>query len=145
MATKNDMLAYDFDLFDKSINTRSSAAPQVAKPERPKPVPNKPRSRAELRNEARESRRSAFKILFISAVLLLLLGSNIYGNVVILELEAEKETLSQNYSEAQSENVRLESLVSSTYSINNISAYAEEKLGMIKKDNYQTLYFSVEN
>ena len=43
MATNN--LAYDFDLFDNTINRKSAAAPKVDAPVKPHVVPKKPRSR----------------------------------------------------------------------------------------------------
>ncbi len=142
MASNN--LAYDFDLFDNSINRKSAAAPQIDIPVKPIAVPKKPRTKKELKNEARYTRFEAIKIIVISLMLLLLLGSSVYCNVVVMELESEKTKIETTIKEAQSENVRLRSEVDAMYSIDNISAYAEETLGMIKKDSYQINYFKVD-
>lgn len=142
MATNN--LAFDFDLFDNTINRKSAAAPQVEAPVKPHAVPKKPRTRSELKDEARYTRRQAVKIVLVSLLLLLFLGSSVYCRAMILDLETQKESIEVTIKEAESENVRLRSAVDSMYSIDNISAYAEEKLGMIKKDGYQVNYFEVD-
>lgn len=137
--------AYDFDLFDNSKNRMGTAAPEIKKPKKPEIVREKPRTKKELKAEAQAARLYAVKILAVSVTLLVLLGSLIYGRVQIMEITAETEDLQNQLREAQSENVRLESEVKSMYSIGNISAYAEENLGMIKKDCYQVNYFSVDS
>lgn len=144
MAADNFAYAYDFDLFDNTKNRKpSSAAEETAVPVKPHVVKAKPRTKKELKKEARYSSRISLKVMCLSVVLLLLAGSLIYCRVVLDELETKANELQTRYSEAQSENIRLESAVDSMYSINNISSYAEEKLGMIKKDSYQVSYYSV--
>lgn len=141
MATNN--LAYDFDLFDNTINRKSAAAPKVDAPVKPHVVPKKPRSRKALKEEAKYSRRQAVKIAIVSMLLLVFLGSSVYCRAVVMDLDAKKQELQVTMQEAQSENVRLRSAVDSMYSIVNISAYAEKTLGMIKKDGYQINYYEV--
>ncbi len=138
-------LAFDFDLFDNTVNRKSSAAPEIKQPTRPKEVPQKSRTRKELKAEARYTRRQAIKIIAVSLLLLLFLGSSVYLRAVISDLEYQKDSISVTMKEAKSENVRLRSEVEAIFSIDNISAYAEEKLGMIKKDGYQVTYFEVES
>ncbi len=142
MATNN--LAFDFDLFDNSINGKSSAAPKIEKPARPREVNTKSRSRDELKNEAKYTRLEALKIVIVSMLFLVLLGSAVYMNAMVSDLEFEKERIEVDMKEAKSENVRLRSEVESIFSIDNISSYAEDNLGMIKKDGYQVTYFEVE-
>ena len=147
MASNKSTLAaeYDFDLFDTSLNSRSSAAPKIkTQPQiQPHLVKSKPRSRSELRREAKYSRLRALKVLAVSAILLILAGSLIYSRVVLFEIEEQTKALNTQCSELESENIRLKSQVDSMYSIGNISSYAEDKLGMIKKDSYQVNYFSI--
>lgn len=135
--------AYDFDLFDTGKSRMSTAAPKIKTPAKPRLVKETPRSQRELIKEARTARAYALKILAVCAVMLVLVGSLIFGRVQIMEISAQADELQIQYKEAQSENVRLQSEVKSMYSITNISAYAEEKLGMIKKDCCQVNYFSV--
>ncbi len=142
MASNNN-LAYDFDLFDNSINRKSAAAPKIETPVKPYVVPKKPRSRSQLKKEAQYSRRQAVKIALVSLLLLAFLGSSVYCRAVVMELDSKKQSLQTEITEAQSENVRLRSTVESMYSIVNISAYAEKNLGMIKKDGYQINYYEV--
>ena len=44
---------------------------------------------------------------------------------------------------AQSENVRLQMKFNSIMSIDNIDEYAQTKLGMVKRENYQIRYFDL--
>ena len=62
---------------------------------------------------------------------------------MLFEVEEQTKALTTECNELESENIRLKSQVESMYSIGNISSYAEDKLGMIKKDSYQVNYFSV--
>lgn len=140
----NYSTVYDFDRFSGK-GAAGSAAPKISRPAKPKLVKEKVRSEKELKKEAKISRIYTLRILVASLILLLLVGSLIYGRVQIMEISAEAEKLQTEYKEAQSENVRLESEVKSMYSIGNISSYAEDKLGMIKKDTYQVNYFSVDD
>lgn len=142
MATDN--LAFDFDLFDNSINRKGSTAPAINVPVKPHVVPRKTRSRKSLKDEAQYTRRQAFKIVLISFLLLAFLGTSVYCRAVVMDLDAKKQEIETTISEAESENVRLRSTVDSMYSIANISAYAEEHLGMIKKDGYQINYYEVD-
>lgn len=145
--TGNVSTAYRFDLFESSPKGQydGTAAPKIKQPVKPHLVPKKPRSKSAIRREEKAARVYTVKILVVSVVMILLIGSLIFGRVKIMEINAETEKLNAMYKEAQSENVRLESEVKSMYSINNISSYAEDKLGMIKKDSYQVNYFSIDD
>lgn len=136
--------AFDFDLFDTNKRTASAAAPEIKRPAKPKLVKAKPRTGRELKREERTARLRALKVMAVSFVILVLLGSILFGRVKIMEAADEAATIQTQLDEAQSENVRLNNEVKTMCSISNISAYAEEKLGMIKKDCYQVNYFSVE-
>ena len=147
MASNKSTLAmeFDFDLFDRSLDTTGSAAPKIKTQQKVEPyiVKSKPRSRSELRREEKHTRLRALKVLAISAILLVLAGSLIYSRVMLFEVEEQTKALTTECNELESENIRLKSQVESMYSIGNISSYAEDKLGMIKKDSYQVNYFSV--
>lgn len=143
MAGKSMSEAYDFDLFDTS-KRNSSAAPVIEKPAKPRLVPTKPRTGKELDREAKIARINAVKIIAVTMVMVVLLGSLILCRVKITEYTYKAEHLQAQIDEAKSENVRLNNEVKSMYSIGNIAAYAEEKLGMIKRDSYQVNYFSVD-
>ena len=147
MASNKSTLAmeYDFDLFDRSLDTTGSAAPKIKTQPKVEPyiVKSNPRSRSELRREAKHTRLRALKVLAVSAILLVLAGSLIYSRVMLFEVEEQTKALTTECNELESENIRLKSQVESMYSIGNISSYAEDKLGMIKKDSYQVNYFSV--
>lgn len=145
--TGNISTAYRFDLFESTPKGQfdGTAAPKIKQPVKPHLVPQKPRSKSAVKREEKAARVYTVKILVVSVVMLFFVCMLIFGRVKIMEINAETEALRAQYKESQSENVRLESEVKAMYSINNISSYAEDKLGMIKKDSYQVNYFSVDD
>ena len=145
MAGSNISTAYRFDLFETGPKTEGTAAPKINRPAKPYVVPKKPRSKQAIKREEKAARIYTVKILFVSVITIILIGSLIFGRVKIAEISAETEAISAQYREAQSENVRLQSEVKAMYSGSNVAAYAEDKLGMIKKDCYQVNYFSIDN
>ncbi len=151
MAT-NAVTLKDFDLNRfltemPEVNTGTAApklepAPQPVR--KPKVVPNRPRSKESLKKEAKRGVVMTVKVLCVSMVLLSLLGLYIYSKVVLENYNSDMAALTAEYKEAVSENVRLTSEVSSKFSVGNIAAYAEDQLGMIKKNDYQINYFRVD-
>ena len=152
MASAVKSFNYNFDINDYSQLMGSSytgtAAPKKApskqKPAKPHIVKERPKTKEELKTSAKLSALSTLKVFAGAAVILVLLGMIIFGRVMVVEYASKAEALSQRYEEALSENVRLTSEVAAMYSKGNISDYAENELGMIKKDDYQPIYFSVE-
>lgn len=121
-----------------------TTAPVIVRPSAPKVISRPQRSAKELKIEAKRSNIYAFRIILVSVALFSLLVSPILIRVQIMETSAEIDKIQAQYSEAQSENARLESEVKAMYSENNIASYAEDELGMIKKDNCRINYYSVE-
>ncbi len=152
MASAVKSFNYNFDINDYSQLMGSSytgtAAPKKVpskqKPAKPHIVKERPKTKEELKKSAKLSALSTLKVFAGAAVILVLLGMIIFGRVMVVEYASKAEALSQRYEEALSENVRLTSEVAAMYSKGNISDYAENELGMIKKDDYQPIYFSVE-
>ncbi|MBQ7595759.1 MAG: septum formation initiator family protein [Clostridia bacterium] len=152
MASAVKSFNYSFDINNYSELMGSSytgtAAPKKApakqKTVRPHIVKEKPRTKEDLKRSARFSALSTLKVFVGAAVILVLLGMVIFGRVMVVEYASQAEELTARYEEALSENVRLTSEVAAMYSKENISDYAENELGMIKKDDYQPIYFSVE-
>lgn len=152
MASTAEKFSFDFNIDDYSSllkgSAGSSAAPQRAPVRKPlkKPfiIKEKPRSKEELRLSAKYSLITMLKTFFVSAVILFFIGTLIFGRVKVVDYAAKAQELSARYDEAVSENVRLSSEVASKYSAGNISDYAENELGMVKKDDFQINYFSVD-
>ena len=143
---------FNFNINDYSelmgLSYAGSAAPKKAPerklPERPHIVKEKPRSKKDLKRAAKLSRLATLRVLAVSCVILVLLGIIIFGRVMIEEYASQADKLTAMYEESVSENVRLKSEVASMYSIGNISEYAENELGMVKKNDYQPNYYSVD-
>lgn len=114
---------------------------------RPKEVPTNPRvvrkSKAALRRETRQARAQAIKLLSIAAVLLILLGFQVYGHVRVEELNRQIETVNSSISVMESENTRLTMDLNASASLNKVEDYAVNTLGMVKVQNYQVNYLNL--
>lgn len=142
--------SFDINNYSELLNSSytSTAAPKKI-PEKKKTVTphivkERPKTKKELSKAALVSAFRTLKVLAGAAIILALLGIIIFGRVMVVEYTAKAEELTTRYEEALSENVRLTSEVASMYSKGNISQYAENELGMVKKDDYQPNYFSVD-
>lgn len=140
MATYNDNIAYDLDRFS-SAAPKKKAAPQ---PPRPKLV-KKPQRLIDRQAQLKANRRKIIKFIAVASVCLSFVGTNIYLRVQINELNNAIVSLDSELSEKQAENTRLNMALNSKISVANVKEYAEEVLGMVKRDRYQIVYFDIDN
>lgn len=143
MAYMNENIAYDFDRF-------TSAAPKkdnnVHKPA-PRPTIVKPRrkSQQELKAEQRRNLLKIAKFVAVAAVCFGFIGANINSRVQINELNSTIVNLDKELNEKKSENTRLNMALNSKISLENVQDYAENVLGMVKRERYQIIYFDLES
>ena len=143
MAYMNENIAYDLDRF-------ASAAPKKEQPvEQPMPRPTlvKPQKKTEqeLKAERRLINKRLVKFVVVAAVCAGFLGANINSRVHINELNKEIVALDKELNEKRSENTRLDMAINSKISLENVQDYAENVLGMVKRERYQIVYFDVED
>ncbi|MCC8022174.1 MAG: hypothetical protein LIO46_00055 [Clostridiales bacterium] len=120
---------------------------RVPQPQQRKPklevVEHRPRSREQLAREERIGYAKALKLTAVSAVLILLMGMVIYSGVQKNILTHEITSTKRQLEIAESEYVRLSMTLNSMVSVDNIEAYATQKLGMVKAQNSQITFVDV--
>ncbi len=142
MAYLNENLAYDFDRFTSAAPQRRPASQQ---PPKPRLVKAKPKTARQLRAERLASRQKVVKLLAVAAVCVSFIGPNIYSRVQINELNSTVMELDKQLSEKRSENARLTMELTAKISPENVKDYAENVLGMVKRERYQIIYFDLES
>lgn len=138
----NQNAAYDLDRF-------ASAAPkkerQVQQPvARPTLVKPKRKTQQEIKAEKVQNLQKIIKFLVVAAVCVGFIGSNIYYRLEINELNGAIVSLDSELNEKRSENTRLNMALNSKISLENVKDYAENVLGMVKRERYQIVYFDLE-
>ena len=128
MANRNDGLALDLDLFDNTKNGYVPVERKKKKDHTPKVIQSQPISFAQAQTEIKASRIAAVRA---------------YDLVLLTNYQSELADQKAALQTAQSENVRLQMKFNSIMSIDNIDEYAQTKLGMVKRENYQIRYFDL--
>jgi len=143
VADMNENLALDLDLFDNTKNGYVPEAKKRKKLEVPELFAVKPATQSDIQAEIKSSRRAALKTSVVALAFLIILGSFIYGRVVLTEYQMQLNEQKQVLELAQSENVRLQMKFNSMMSMDKIEEYAQSELGMVKRENYQVSYFDI--
>ena len=137
MAAQNN---YAFDMFE----THGSAAPARRREERREPVPaQKPlrrvpgKTRRQTRAQRRVTTARAIVIVVFAAAVLAMTCLQLSVGARSYELKREIEKAEQVLQETKSENVRLNAELSGITTIDKISDYATNVLGMTKAESYQ--------
>ncbi len=138
----NENLAYDLDRF-------ASAAPKkeqpVQQPARPRLVKPAQKTQQELRAEKVNNLQKIIKLLVVAALCLSFIAPNIYYRLEINELNGSIISLDKELNEKKSENARLNMALNAKISPENVQNYAENVLGMVKRERYQIVYFDLDN
>ena len=133
--------SYAFDLFEPATAaaTASSAAPQRREEPRKAPplrkVPGK--TKKQVRTEQRSSFLRSVAVVLFAGIVLSVIGLQLTAFAKKYELKRQIAAAQSALQIAQSENVRLHSELNGITSIDKISRYATEELGMIKAEKYQ--------
>lgn len=127
--------AYDFSRFERAqaAPQRSPTQPQKS-PARPVKVPEPHKTSAQRQRESTDALRRTVKTIFVSGLLISLLGGMLYSEVRQDELSHAYHKLENQMAIAQSENTRLNMALGAKLSLDKVEAYAREKLGMVKND-----------
>ena len=134
--------AYDFSLFE----TDGSAARAAAAPILPE-QPESPKSSVKAVPQKKEAQlRPAVKALvavFLSVLVVAGCGILLNRRAKIDSLAAEIRDMKENISLEESDNVRLSSELDKLFSRSAVESYAENVLGMVKIDTYNTIQISI--
>lgn len=143
MAYMNENIAYDLDRFSSAAPKKEKTVQQPVP--RPKLVKPQRKSEQELRAEKRLNLIKIAKFMAVAAVCFGFIASNINYRVQINELNGAIVSLDKELSEKRSENTRLNMALNSKISLENVQDYAENVLGMVKRERYQIIYFDLDN
>lgn len=91
-----------------------------------------------------EKKLSVVKVILGALVCFALLAAVILSNVQQLQLTSEIAAKTKQYTDLQSENVRMQTELAGKTSNKNVQEYAENVLGMHKLDQSQTEYIQIQ-
>lgn len=138
----NQNAAYDLDRFASAAPKKEKQVQQPAV--RPTLVKPKRKTQQEIRAEKAQNFQRVIKFLAVAAICVGFIGSNIYYRLEINELNGAIVRLDKELNEKKSENTRLNMALNSKISLENVKDYAENVLGMVKRERYQIVYFDLE-
>lgn len=101
------------------------------------------KTRNQIRREERNGLIKSMKVILVSMLMFGLLGTLIYGETQKNQLTREISKTQTQLNIAKSENTRLNMMLNSIVSLDNIEQYATEKLGMVKVQNQQISYINI--
>lgn len=132
-----DGRAYDLSRFDMN------AAPELPQKRKLEKVPSRHKTKRELHNERARDARLVFRVMSASLLLVVLLSVQIFTNLKLNEyagLYAEEQA---KLAVAKSENVRLKAEYDSMISPEKIAEIAQQRFGMVKREQSQVTYFDL--
>lgn len=138
----NENIAYDLDRFSSAAPKKEKTVQQPAV--RPTLVKPQRKTEQEIKAERRFNLGKIAKFMVVAAVCFTFIASNINYRVQINELNGAIVSLDKELNEKKSENTRLNMALNSKISLENVQDYAENVLGMVKRERYQIIYFDLE-
>lgn len=138
----NETIALDLDLFD---NTKNGYVP-VQRPEKSISKPKllkKPVSSEETKADAKTSNQYAVKACAFALAAFLIIGSLLCFRVILSDARMKRDAAVKELEATQSERITLQMAYNEMLSLDKIEEYAREKLGMVKRENYQVRYFDL--
>ena len=126
----------------RKLDTAPKSRPSGSKPNM-KLVKRTKKSYAQTKSDMKRANLHTAKIIAISLVLLVMMSALLYGRMKVDELDRQIQSKKNELSVAQSENVRLSMKLDSLISLKNVEEYAQNKLGMVKMENYQIEYIDL--
>ncbi len=156
MTNTNDFRRYSFQndtsyLISSFDVSRSSAAPK-RKPEMPEPEKErdfklrenvKIKSANQIKNEDKAATKKMIAILALALAVISFVSATVYSFALKNELTRDIASTQTDISNAQSENISLQSRLDAMVSISMIDEYAVDKLGMTKMKSNQIQYIDV--
>ncbi len=143
MAAYPNNAAYDFSAFEPAKKRKAAKAP--AQPHLVKSRRPVRKTKEQLMAERRASRLKVLEFVVVAALCMAFIAPNIFSRVKVNELNGQVVAMSKQLNEMKSENTRLSMELKSKISVTNVQDYAENVLGMVKRDRYQVYYFDIES
>jgi len=108
-------------------------------PKTPKLVPNKPKPREQVIAELVAGAKRAVTIFILSAIVLTMFGILLQRRAESVKLDTQLAQLNAKVEVAESDRVSLEAKFNSLISIQKVEEYAQNELGMVKRQRYQKI------
>lgn len=149
MIYDNRNLAYDLRLFEEDYPSADDSAEQSKLTEdQPKPEKeNSDRERSKRKFKKISRRKNNFvKIIagvFLAVAIVFVVGTIIYGQVQLTEINEEISVAQKSLEEKQSLYTQLEMKVDASISTSVVEKYAQEQLNMSKASNSQKEFISL--
>lgn len=103
-------------------------------------IVEKRKQEKQLKEQAAKNARNTFKIVIVSAILFTMVAAVMYCRVQLNEINAQYNTVKNQITVAQSDNVRLNMELDAMASVYNIDEYAVDVLNMYKIGEQQINY-----
>ena len=142
MASSQNGTAYNLSMFEPARKRKPASAPG---PRLVKPGKAARKTQARLAAERRASILKVVEFAIIAALCIALIAPNIFSRIKVNELNNKIVEMTKELNEVKSENTRLDMELKSKISLDNVQNYAENVLGMVKRDRYQVYYFNIDN
>ncbi len=136
--------SYNIEQFEPRVVSNSTAAPKL------KPNPQKTpklelvktpkQSKAQVQMEMHKSAMQARKVFAIAVTVLVFFSMVLYSRVQLDEVNREINSIENSIKLAESDSIKLNNMLSSMISMNNVEDYATNVLGMSKVQDYQVVY-----
>ena len=142
MASYQNSTAYNLSMFEPARKRKpaSTQGPRLVKPGQAAR-----RTQAKLAAERRASMLKVVEFAVVAILCVALIAPNIFSRIKVNELNSKIVEMTMELNEVKSENTRLDMELKSKISLENVQNYAENVLGMVKRDRYQVHYFNIEN
>ncbi|MBQ3431249.1 MAG: hypothetical protein IJG23_00540 [Clostridia bacterium] len=137
-----DNSAYDFETFAPK---RKVASEPETRGFEPKIVRAPKKSFKQQREEKTKYTYKFLRVMAVSLVLFVLLGSRIYLQVSLTEKTRELDNYNAQIKVAQSENVALNNKLYEIMSLDTVEKKAVKELHMVKRDSSQIRYVAVDS
>ncbi|MCR5484429.1 MAG: hypothetical protein K6F09_02430 [Clostridiales bacterium] len=140
MAAYNTNTAYDYFGAEPARKRRP-----VDPPESPRSVPHvvrpKPKTDEQIKRELTLHAKQILKVIVVAVVLFTLFGSVLFEKAKLVDLTIKEAQYTEALQRAEAKKVSLDARFKSLISVDSVEEYARDKLGMTKRQRYQTKYF----
>ncbi len=143
MASYQNNNAYDLSMFEPARKRKPASAP--VGPKLVKTTAPTRKTREQLAAQRKAARFKIIEFAVIAALCAALIVPNIFSRIKVNELNGKIAAMTTQLNEVKSENTRLDMELKSRISLDNVQYYAENVLGMVKRDRYQVYYFNIDN
>ncbi|MCL2508553.1 MAG: hypothetical protein FWF05_05190 [Oscillospiraceae bacterium] len=116
-----------------------------APPKKPELVPKKPKTREQALREFVVTAKRVVKIFLASAIVLAMFGVLLQQRAELVILSTQISQLQSDIKKAENKKVSLEVSFNSLISIEKVEEYAQNELGMVKQQRYQTKWLKSNN